>query len=471
MLGKGKRGRGGEGLVLAAFRKESFPGPGAKLQLRSGKRGFAFYTAVISLLVFLVSLASFPVCPSLVKAEEKEAQEVSLSFNPADLKAKAGEEFWVSLVVENVRQLAGVGLEIKYNPGVLKCLPVTGEKPLEPGEVFKRSYFPVKNEIDAQNGILRFAALVELPFQDGFSGTGTLIKMKFKAVQPGKTVLSVTSLELEPIKEEDKINGKASEGLIEVISSGEEGTPGVSPGPGQQGPTQPAGPSPGVETPGEPGGGGESPAPTPGEDETDKKTETGGETGTPAPVSFKDLPAGHWAFQEVSTLAEKGVFKGYGDGTFRPQQNISRQEFAVLIERIIRLEGRPVPGDYGLSYKDANQIADWARSSVTATTSMGIFRGDAQGKFNPQNPVSRAEIAVVLVRLLDKEEEATQLQPEEGLFFNDVENHWAKGCILLAKRLQLVSGYADGSFKPQGQASRAEVAAMLTRLLKYRQLI
>ena len=431
----------------------------------------------------MLGLASFFVYSPLVKAEEANVQqEVYLSFEPSGSKrVEVGKEIGVSLLVENVHQLAGVGLEIKYDPGVLECLPVKQEQPLEPGEVFKQNYFPVKNEVDAQNGILRFAALVELPFKDGFSGTGTLLKMKFKAAQSGTTVLSIIVNEMEPVKEGDKINGKVKEELkVEVIPLAGEGTPVVSPSPatGQESPggagSLPAGT--GTQsgnvtgTTGTTGTTlGQSPTPQPEKDETGKKPETGNKTGVSDQVYFSDLPPTHWAFREVNTLANKGIIKGYDNGAFRPQQNISRQEFAVLVGRIAGFESKAIP-NYSLSYKDADQIVGWARPSVSAATYLKILQGDAEGKFNPQAPVSRAEIAAVLIRLINKEKEAAQLQSGDVLF-TDIENHWAKGCITLAKKLQLVNGYANGSFKPQGQTSRAEVSVMLVRLLKYHKLI
>jgi len=444
------------------------------------------------LLVCMLGLASFFVYSPLVKAEEanvqQEVQEVYLSFDPSGLKrVEVGKELGVSLLVENVHQLAGVGLEIKYNPGVLECLPVKQEQPLEPGEVFKQNYFPVKNEVDAQNGILRFAALVELPFKDGFSGTGTLLKMKFKALKAGEATLSIITdeqkLVLEPVNEDKdgKITAKLkNDGVMKITV--EESAPGGgspaagSPAPGGGSPAA-GSPAPGGETPqgGNNSGGGsvsdrdQSPTPQPEKDETGKKPETGNKTGVSDQVYFSDLPPTHWAFREVNTLANKGIIKGYDNGAFRPQQNISRQEFAVLVGRIAGFESKAIP-NYSLSYKDADQIVGWARPSVSAATYLKILQGDAEGKFNPQAPVSRAEIAAVLIRLINKEKEAAQLQSGDVLF-TDIENHWAKGCITLAKKLQLVNGYANGSFKPQGQTSRAEVSVMLVRLLKYHKLI
>lgn len=484
--------------MIVKLRKLS-PGPGIELQVIGRKKGSVFYRAVIGLLVCLLTLGNFSVRPSPVKAGETKApQEVYLSFDPSELKVKVGEEFWVGLKIEEVLRLFGVGVQVKYEPGMLEFLPATQEQPLERGEVFGPNYYPAKNNIDSQNGILEFEALVEFPPGNGFSGTGTLFKMKFKALQAGEATLSIITegqkFVLEPIDEEKdgKITAKLkNDGVMKITV--EESTPAVGPVSGDGSPAAgspaPAGgspaagsPAPGGGTPqggdntGEESAGGrdQSPAPQPGKDENGKKSETGGKTGGPTggpsdQVSFRDLPANHWAFQEVNALVKKGFVKGYEDGTFKPQQNVSRQEFAVLIARITGLEGKTIPG-YTLTYKDADQVAGWACQSVTAATYLGIFRGDAQGRFNPADPVSRAEITAVLIRLLDKEKEAAQLQPGDVLF-TDIENHWAKGCIALAKKLQLVGGYAEGSFKPQGQTSRAEVSVMLVRLLKYRHLV
>jgi hypothetical protein len=320
-----------------------------------------------------------------------------------------------------------------------------------PGEVFKLNFYPVKNSIDPQNGILKFAALVELPFTDGFNGTGTLLKMKFKAVKAGKTSLSLVSNVLEPVKEGDKITGKTRGALnIEVTGPAGQGVSG--------GNTADTGGS---------GGGGSAPPDTGqrGQSNQDAVPPANNETGkdSTGQVSFSDLPTVHWAFHDINFLAGKGLVKGYNDGSFKPQQNISRQEFAVLVERIAEMNGNNITG-YALPYKDAGQIAGWARQAVAAATFLGIFQGDAEGKFNPHEFISRAEITVVLIRVLGKEKEVVSLLQASP--FTDVENHWAKGYIALAKNLQLVNGYADGSFKPQGKASRAEVCAMLVRLLK-----
>ena len=445
------------------------------------KKGLVFYRALIGLLAGLLTLGNFFVYAPPVKAgEPPAAQEVSLSFDPSNLKVKVGEEFWVGLKVEEVQRLFGVGVQVKYEQGRLECLPVTQEQPLEPGEVFGPNYYPAKNNIDSQNGILDFEALVEFPPANGFSGTGTLLKMKLKALQAGEATLNIVTdgqrLVLEPINEEEdgKITAKLkNDGAMKITVEGSV--------PGGGSPVA-GGPAPGGETPrdGDNTGGGsagdrdQSATSQPEKSEAGKKPETGdktgGSTGGPSgQVSFRDLSPGHWAFQDVDALVKKGFIKGYEDETFRPEQNVSRQEFAVLIARIAGFEGKTIPG-YSLAYQDAGQVAGWARQSVTTATYLGIFRGDEEGKFNPTAPVSRAEITAVMIRLLDKEKEAAQLQPGEVLF-TDLENHWAKGCIALAKKLQLVGGYTDGSFQPQRQTSRAEVSVMLVRLLKYRHLV
>jgi hypothetical protein len=401
-------------------------------------------TAFFSIAVFLVVAAGGFIFPPSAGAQDVKAiQEVSVGFNPSDINVKVGDIFWVSTVIEDVYKLSGIGLEIKYDPELLECVPVLSDQPLKPGEIFGPAYFPVANKVDAQNGVLSFAALVELPFVNGFSGTGNLVKVQFKAIKKGNASLSIKTCELEPIIEEDKINGVTKEGLIKVQSDGGNG--------GSSGNNSPIGNNPH-----------DNDAPSQGSETTPQNNGTGngGVISIPEKALFKDLYNTHWAYPEVKELVEKGIIKGYEDGAFKPGRCVTRQEFAVMVQRIAG--GKEAQGS-SANYTDKDKIAGWALQSVIDATERGIFKGGAEGKFNPGAAVTRAEITAVLIRLLNKEGEAVS---DPGDLKDVGANYWAGKYIILARQLQLVDGYGDGTFKPQQQATRAEVCVMLSRLLK-----
>lgn len=410
------------------------------------KRKIIKTIALFAISVFLFSAAGSFIFPPLAGAEDKAAQEVSVGFDPSDMNVKVGDVFWVNTVVKDVYQLVGVGLEIKYDSGILECIPDKPDLPLKPGEVFRPTYYQDKNMnfIDAQNGILSFSALVELPFVNGFSGTGNLVKIQFKAIKEGKATLAFKTCDLMP---KDPINGDPfknidrtiKEGSIEVKSAG-----GDSGSPNNNSPSQ----------------GNGSPSQGNGQPAQGTETGNGGVISIPEKALFKDLYNTHWAYPEVKELVEKGIVKGYEDGAFRPGSSVTRQEFAVMIQRIAG--GNEAQGS-GANYTDKDKIAGWALQSVIDATKMGIFKGDADGKFNPGTAVTRAEITAVLIRLLNMEGEAVS---DPGDLKDVGANYWARKYIILARQLQLVNGYEDGSFKPQQQATRAEVCVMLSRLLK-----
>ncbi|HEX6989609.1 MAG TPA: S-layer homology domain-containing protein, partial [Bacillota bacterium] len=104
-----------------------------------------------------------------------------------------------------------------------------------------------------------------------------------------------------------------------------------------------------------------------------------------------------WAAQAIAQAAAAGLLGGYQDGTFRPQQPITRQEAAAILSRV------PLgPGATGEppSFTDADQIGDWALAAVEAAAVRGLVLGYPDGSFGPLREITRAEAAAILVRLL-----------------------------------------------------------------------
>lgn len=178
--------------------------------------------------------------------------------------------------------------------------------------------------------------------------------------------------------------------------------------------------------------------------------------------SFSDLN-GHWAAGDIRALAAAGVVAGYPDGTFRPDQPVTRAEFAVLLTRAL---GWPVPGsDTGkVSFTDAAALPVWAREAVATAQARGVLGGYPDGTFRPAQPVTREAAAAILVRVL---EQIISLTPAVSLTYADREQiaPWAREAVATACASGIFTGRTPVQFAPQAASTRAEVAVVLHRLL------
>ncbi|ETT51522.1 S-layer homology domain-containing protein [Paenibacillus sp. FSL H7-689] len=113
-----------------------------------------------------------------------------------------------------------------------------------------------------------------------------------------------------------------------------------------------------------------------------------------ATVSFKDVTSSNWAYAEVSKAVKAGYIKGYRDGTIGANKPITRQEVAVIISDLLDLSNEASTGNH---FTDSNTIASWAKNSVDAIVAKGILQ-DYDNNFNPNKPITRAEAVVALDR-------------------------------------------------------------------------
>ncbi|MGQ9711349.1 MAG: S-layer homology domain-containing protein [Desulfotomaculales bacterium] len=193
-------------------------------------------------------------------------------------------------------------------------------------------------------------------------------------------------------------------------------------------------------------------------------TRTGGLATRPLAVPhvavalFKDI-AGHWAEDFVKALGERGVVRGYPDGTFRPEKAMTRAEFVVLAVRAL---GWRVDPAVAPAFGDAAAIPSWARPYIAAAQEYHLVNGDGK-TFRPQAPITRAEAASLLVRVLAGLEPLPEPAP---LPFRDGDAvpAWARADVSRAVQAGLVRGLPDGRFAPQSPLTRAKAAVLLYRL-------
>jgi len=112
---------------------------------------------------------------------------------------------------------------------------------------------------------------------------------------------------------------------------------------------------------------------------------------------FSDI-TNHWAKSEIESWIEKGFIQGYSDGTFKPDNNISRAEFMTLINNAFGYTQEDV-----ISYSDVPADA-WFASQVAKAKAAGYISGYPDGTMKPNSPISRQEAASIIVRIMGLEE-------------------------------------------------------------------
>ncbi len=119
-------------------------------------------------------------------------------------------------------------------------------------------------------------------------------------------------------------------------------------------------------------------------------------------TAFGDVPAGHWAYSQIYGAFAAGLMVGFEDGSFHPEDPLTRGEAAVILVRAFKLK----MGEAKINFKDLNQPPwSYAAESIAILASNDITYGVSPGFYRPQKNLSRGEMAVLFSRLLKKQEE------------------------------------------------------------------
>ena len=173
---------------------------------------------------------------------------------------------------------------------------------------------------------------------------------------------------------------------------------------------------------------------------------------------------GYWAAAYVDYLYNANITTGYADGTFRPDQNITRAQFAAMLYRYLGLEESKYAG-VTLPFADLAAIPDYALAAVKALYTEGIINGttgsDGKLYFNPGANLTRAQAATMIGRTQEKGYATV------ALTFSDAASipSYATYYIQTMAAQGIISGYADGTFKPQANITRGQMAKILYNLM------
>jgi hypothetical protein len=159
----------------------------------------------------------------------------------------------------------------------------------------------------------------------------------------------------------------------------------------------------------------------------------------------------------TNTVYHQTFFIGYPDGLFKPERNVSRAEVAAALTRALGLgwsNTKPSYPDVPATY--------WASGYIQIMKDEGIMTGDTSGTFRPDAPITRAEAAAALLRML----KVAPIQNLTASSFKDVPvTNWAAGYIEAMQKNGYITGYPDGTYKPTVNILRSEFTAIADRTL------
>jgi hypothetical protein len=183
-----------------------------------------------------------------------------------------------------------------------------------------------------------------------------------------------------------------------------------------------------------------------------------------ADIIYANDVSKHWSKDYVYYLQRNGLIKGYPDGTFRPDQLVTRAEFTHMLINVYnnpytktnRLQVQQDPSASVEKFSDAASIPDWAKNSIEAAIKYGFINGTPDGSFNPENNISRAEAITIIGRTLAGEYDLSQLD-----CYADEIPEWAQAEAAKARAKGFLEVTKEGLFKPDELITRGELAKLI----------
>lgn len=188
------------------------------------------------------------------------------------------------------------------------------------------------------------------------------------------------------------------------------------------------------------------------------------------PATMTDI-VGHWAESTITWGVEQGLFNGMDDGTFQPEGTMTREMFVTVLSRIEGIDQEAYQDDYiNTLYTDVNTNM-YSAAAINWATRTGIVNGMGDGSFQPRNPVTREQMAAMVIRYASNCNYALNTVGEAvpGDFTDmDTVAEYAREPLASLKATGILNGYENGDgtyrFGPLENATRAQCAAVFQRL-------
>lgn len=158
---------------------------------------------------------------------------------------------------------------------------------------------------------------------------------------------------------------------------------------------------------------------------------------------------------KLNTSDHFAYVQGYPDGTVKPAGNITRAETAAILFRLMDEGSRKTYYSTKSGFRDV-ATGSWYNTYVATLNNAGVITDSSNGYFRPNEAITRAELAAMLANFTETAGAAN--------YFNDVSaRYWAANAIAICAKLGWITGYPDGSFRPDRNVTRAELMAMINR--------
>lgn len=173
---------------------------------------------------------------------------------------------------------------------------------------------------------------------------------------------------------------------------------------------------------------------------------------------MKDISE-HWAKEQIQSWVSSGYIKGYPDGTFKPDNNITRAEFMTIANNAFGYIDKAE-----ISYTDVS-AESWYANAVAVAKAAGYISGYPDGTMKPNAPITRQEAAVIVAKIAALESDETA-----AVGFTDASTiaSWSKGSIGACTEAKIFTGYPNGSFQAANLIERGESVVALNKALNYK---
>ncbi|HAG11370.1 MAG TPA: hypothetical protein DCK76_08340 [Desulfotomaculum sp.] len=162
--------------------------------------------------------------------------------------------------------------------------------------------------------------------------------------------------------------------------------------------------------------------------------------------------SGHWAKGNIEKLAATGAVSGYPDKTFKPDATITRAEFVTILVKAF--EFAPQAGKVF-----ADTASHWAKNFIATAAALGIAGGYDDNNFGPDDLITREQMAVMIA----KAKKLDLINGETAFADKDSISEWAEGAVFAAVTNKIMQGYPDNTFRPLGNATRAEAVTAIVK--------
>jgi len=182
---------------------------------------------------------------------------------------------------------------------------------------------------------------------------------------------------------------------------------------------------------------------------------------SPEISKFSDVE-GHKYMSFIFKAADLDIANGYPDGTFKPEGQITRAEFTVMLTRALK----PVATGQTLTFKDKNKIGAWAESFIAQAVQIGVINGYSDGTFRPSENVTHVEMVSMIMRSSGLS--LTDLTERSGYDDDADIPRWGRAAVSAAEKNGIIEvSESNGKFAPSKLSTRAEAVTIIVRLLEW----